>query len=279
LVENGPVRIALRVESDYGSSRLIQDFRLYSGSAQVDVHARLEWREARRMMKLRFPLNLNHMRSINEIPYGSIERFANGEEQPGQSWVDVSGLSKDNDRPFGFSLLNDGCYSFDVNIRDLGMTVLRSPIYAHHMPVEPQPGGDYTYMDQGWHEFNYSLLPHGSSWETAGTVRRAAELNQAAIVLPATLNPTGSLPNRSAYLWAEPENIQVTALKRAEEGDDLILRAFESSKAETQAILHLDFYGRVIEAQFSPNEIKTFRIPRDPVKPVIETGLLEWDQA
>ena len=181
LMENGPVRATLRVESRFGSSMLVQDFYLYRDAAQVEVRAKIDWHEKHQMLKLRFPLDLSHMRATYEIPYGTIERFANGEEDPGQSWVDVSGLSRGTVMPYGFSLLNDGKYSFDVHIRDLGMTVLRSPIAAHHMPVEPRPGTDYTYLDQGWQEFQYVLQPHIGSWEQAETVRRAAELNQPAL--------------------------------------------------------------------------------------------------
>jgi alpha-mannosidase len=34
----------------------------------------------------------------------------------------------------------------------------------------------------------------------------------------------------------------------------------------------------VIEADFGPAEIKTFRVPRDASRPVVETNLLEWTE-
>ncbi|MCJ7701268.1 MAG: hypothetical protein MUO62_06765, partial [Anaerolineales bacterium] len=58
---------------------------------------------------------------------------------------------------------------------------LRSPAYAHHIPAELKPGAAYAFIDQGIQQFNYTMLPHTGSWETAGTVQRAAELNQAPI--------------------------------------------------------------------------------------------------
>ena len=57
------------------------------------------------------------------------------------------------------------------------MTVLRSPIYAHHVRYVPEADGNYSFIDQGIQHFNYSLLPHEGTWEQAGTARRAAELN------------------------------------------------------------------------------------------------------
>mgnify|MGYP000281851555 CR=1 FL=1 len=108
-----------------------------------------------------------------EIPYGHIQRENTGDEEPGQSWLDLSGTVRATGATYGLSLLNNGKTSYDVNVRDIGLTVLRSPIYAHHLPVQPEAGQSYRAIDQGEQRFTYSLLPHTGGWETAGTVRQA----------------------------------------------------------------------------------------------------------
>ena len=95
LVEHGPVKSVIRVTSRYGSSRLVQDFAMYPDREQIDVSVMVDWHEQLKMLKLRFPVNVKFMKVTYEIPYGHTERFANGEEEPGQSWVDVSGVSRD----------------------------------------------------------------------------------------------------------------------------------------------------------------------------------------
>jgi alpha-mannosidase len=278
LVACGPVKAVIRVASEYGASRLIQDFTMYPDLETIEVQVTLDWREQFKALKLRFPLNLSHMRATYEIPYGHKERFASGEEEPGQSWVDLSGMSRDSGAPYGFSLLNDGKYSFDVNIRDIGLTVLRSPIYAHHIPAEPDPEGHYAFIDQGLQRFGYALLPHSGSWEEAGTVRRAAELNLRPIPLAASYHPEGTLPLSNSFVSVNRENLLVSVLKQAEQGDDLILRCVETSKEATRAEICLPYWQRAIEADFGPCEIKTFRIPRDRARPIVETNLLEWSK-
>ncbi len=275
LVEQGPVMSVIRVKSQYGASQLVQEFTLYAALEQIDVHVTVDWREQFKMLKLRFPLNLNMMTATYEIPYGHIERFANGEEEPMQSWVDVSGVSKDTGELFGLSILNDGKYSADVNIRDIGLTVLRSPIYAHHMPVVPDPEGSYSFIDQGMQHFTYSLLAHAGGWEHAGTVRRAAELNQRPIVLVETYHPKGTLPQSDSFLQVDQDNIIVSVVKQAEDNDDIILRAYETNQSSTHATICLPKLDRVIQADFGPCEIKTWRVPRDRSLPVIVTNLLE----
>lgn len=282
LVEHGPVKSVIRVRSTYGNSTLVQDFTMYPKLDQIDVHVTVDWAEQFKALKLRFPMNLTHMRAVSEIPYGSIERFANGEEEPGQRWLDLSGMARDTGEPYGLSLLNDAKYSYDVNIRDIGLTVLRSPVYAHHIPAQPQPGGHYRFIDQGLQRFTYSLLPHTGTWQDAGTVRRAAELNEQPTTLVGTYHPNGTLPQSDSYLQVDQPNVNVTVLKQAEDSEtsegDLILRCYETAKTATEATITLPQWSRFIEAHFGPSEIKTFRIPRDPSKPIVETNLIELDE-
>ncbi|HEU4743684.1 MAG TPA: glycosyl hydrolase-related protein, partial [Anaerolineales bacterium] len=154
--------------------------------------------------------------------------------------------------------------------------VLRSPAYAHHIPAVLEPEGNYTFIDQGIQRFRYTLFPHAGSWENAGTVRRAAELNQPPAALFATFHPEGALPPSDSFLTVEPENVMVTVLKQAEDGDGIVLRAFETCGSAAHASIRLPKLGRVIEADFGANEIKTFFIPSGSSKTIIETNLLEW---
>jgi alpha-mannosidase len=52
----------------------------------------------------------------------------------------------------------------------------------------------------------------------------------------------------------------------------------EVHKEAAHATICFPQWGRVIQADFSPCEIKTFRLPRDPTQPVVETNLLEWTE-
>lgn len=276
LVESGPVRAVLRVTSTYERSTLVQDFTMYSDLDQIDVHVTVDWREQQKMLKLRFTVNQIFMRATYEIPYGHIQRENTGDEEPGQRWLDLSGTVRATGTQYGLSLLNDGKYSFDVNVRDIGLTVLRSPIYAHHIPAQPQAGQSYRHIDQGEQRFTYSLLPHAGGWESAGTVQRAAELNQRPVVLLATFH-AGPLPQSAGYAHSTPDNVLISVVKQAEDGGDLIVRAYETAKIATDATIHLPGWNRTISAHFGPCEIKTFRVPADDALPIVETNLIELD--
>jgi alpha-mannosidase len=274
-VEHGPVKSVIRVTSEYGNSKIVQDFSMYRDLEQIDVKVTVDWREHFKMLKLVFPVNLIFTRQSYEIPFGYIEREHNGEEEPGQSWIDYSGVIRSGGTLYGLSLMNDAKYSYSIHNKEMALTVLRSPIYAHHDPTVPDPQGHYSFIDQGIQHFNYSLLPHEGNWEQAGTVKRAAELNQRPTTMIETYHE-GQLPQQDSFLSVDQDNIIVSAVKQAEDNDDMIIRCYETSKTAAEGIIRLPKWNREIRAKFAPCEIKTFRVPKDSSLPVTETNLLEW---
>jgi alpha-mannosidase len=270
LVEHGPVRGVLRIESSFGPSTLVEDVVLDAGARFVEVRCALDWREKLRVLKLRIPTTIEARRATFEVPYGHVERDADGDEQPAQAWVDVS------DGRAGISVLNDSKYGHDVHGGDIGITVARSAVYAwHHPRVLDDPTGRYEYLDQGRQDFVYRLVPHAGDWRAARTVRLAAELNQAPFPLIESYH-AGDLPPEASYASDDGGDVVVGVVKAAEDGNAVIVRAYESAGRAAASRIDLPLVDRTIEAQFGPAEIKTFRVPLDPASPIVETNLLEW---
>lgn len=275
ITEHGPVRVALRIESDYGRSTLVEELLLSAGSRQVEVRTTVDWHEQLKLLKLRFPTALTDVTATHEIPYGHLERTPDGTEEPAQAWVDVSGTLPGG-RSAGLAVANDGKYGHDVTGGEIGLTALRSPVYAWHEPHRLDPDGIYDYLDQGRQDFRCLLIPHGGDWRTADPVRRAAELNQSAFALLETFH-AGPLAQRASHADDGGSGVVVTVLKSDEDGTgDVVVRAYESAGRPERARIALPVLGgRVIESDFGACEIKTFRVPRDPQQPVAETDLLE----
>ncbi|SEC86939.1 alpha-mannosidase [Streptomyces melanosporofaciens] len=275
LVESGPVRAVLRVESAYGRSEMAEELVLSAGSRHVEVRTVVDWHERLTLLKLRFPTALTDVTATHEIPYGHLERTPDGTEEPTQAWVDVTGTLPGGARA-GLTVVNDSKYGHDVHGGEIGMTALRSPVYAWHEPKVLDDDGVYAYLDQGRQEFRYLLLPHGADWRAADPARRAAELNQPVFTLLETFHD-GPIPQVRANVDDGAGAVTVSVVKGAEDGSgDLVVRAYESHGRAAAARITLPLLGeRAIEADFGPYEIRTFRVPRDPALPVIETDLLE----
>lgn len=260
--ENGPVRIVLHIETHWGHSTAVQQLILYRDIELIECRLTINWQERMKMLKLSFPLQIKNPRATYDTAYGSIERKCNGEEEPGQQWVDVSGEASTaggETIAYGFSLLNDSKYGFDVLDSDLRMSVLRSPIYAYHDPYKPEPNRAYVYQDQGIQTITYRLAPHAGAWQTADVSRRAWELN----VRPLWVNEyihAGDLPVDAAFVTVEPANIVLSVCKIAEDSDTLIVRGYESAGTATHAMLSLPMMAVRHEVMFRAHEIKTLCI-------------------
>lgn len=265
VMDSGSVRKAVRLTSGYGKSTLTQTFILGADSDEIKVETKVNWQEQRKALKLDFQLSDEGARGACEIPYGHMAKKSDGFEEPMQSWADLSGEG------VGLSVLNDGRYSVDFRPGILGMTVLRSPVYAHHDPYVLREDEEYSYMDQGISEFAYVLKPHGGDWRSAGTVKSAMLLNQPLVSMFETYHK-GDLPQKAGHISVSRENIVMTALKKAYQGEGNVIRLYETDGIETEVKLRL--FETEFGAKFSPYEIKTFRIGDDGS--VSEVNLIEW---
>jgi alpha-mannosidase len=228
LVESGPLRAVIRIKQHFQNSVFVRDVTMYAGVPRVDVKMRADWHEKHILLKVAFPLSAHSPKATYEIPYGSVERpttrntpAERGEfEVPALQWADIS------DPQHGFSLLNDSKYGYDAKGNVLRLSLLRSPEW-------PDP-----HADEGEHEFTYSLYPHRGTWRDAETVRQGYGLNYRLLSTNAEKHE-GALAREHSFLQVEPQNVVVTALKKAEDDGALILRFYEWAGKETYVRLHL----------------------------------------
>jgi alpha-mannosidase len=286
LLEHGPVKSTIRVVYVYENSSLTQDFTLYRHSPDVHVRVDADWHEHEKMLKFKFPCNLDFITASAETPYGYIHREANGAEEPCQSWVDISGTSQDTLKPYGVSVLNDGKYSYAADVKSdrlgsgktLELTALRSPRFAHHSPYNPADHDrDFQYLDQGRQTFHYVIHPHSGHLDQSGVIQAAAELNQPPAALMATFHSGKDLlPQSASFISVDNPAVITSSVKTAEDNSgDLIIRCFESQGHRTHTAITLPHLNRQVEVEFSPHEIKTIRIPVSPQQVSWETDILE----
>ncbi|GGO25995.1 alpha-mannosidase [Deinococcus humi] len=260
VLEHGPVRSTIRTVSRFGRSTLTQDYILYAAQPHIEVRVRVDWHEQHRVLKLNFPTHLHFPEATFEAPYGVTTRPTTGDEQPGQRWIDLSGVHRPSGVIRGLSLINDAKYSYHALDADIGLTVLRSPVIAHHDPYVPSEGGDYRFMDQGEQQFTYWLYPHAGTWRDAGTPREAAVFTERPLVIPETYHD-GPFAPAASFMQVEPANAQITVFKRAENNHGYVLRLVETQGRPIRAQVDLPLLTCSFETELGAFEIKTVLIP------------------
>jgi alpha-mannosidase len=223
LVDKGPMRATIRVSRSWQSSKFVQDITLYAGSDKVDVVNDIDWHETHVLLKAAFPLAASGPMATYEIPYGNIERPTTRNntweqarfEVPAMRWADLG------DGQHGFSLINESKYGYDAKDNVLRLSLLRSPTW-------PDP-----VADRGHQHFSYALYPHVRTWKQALTERAGYEYNYQLRAMQVESH-TGSLPAEHSYLSVAPENVVLTAVKKAEDNNGLIFRVFEWAGKESE---------------------------------------------
>lgn len=269
LVEKGPARAVIRVKHRFGESHLSQDFILGSNAKTLRVKCKAMWQEKFTLLKMSFPVDGVNTENTYEIPAGFIKRPTNGEEEPALRWGAVSFDADNNRRTLG--IINDSKYSYDCPENDLRITLLRNVIFADH--YSNRPAADFNFTDEGKSTFEYGIFLCDGEPQANGIVNEAAFFNVRPVVVPESYHK-GSEPQKKSFVRCDKDNIVLTAFKLCEDNSgDVIMRFYETSGKETRANIVCDMLECGFKADFSPEEIKTFRITAD--SKVFEENFLE----
>jgi alpha-mannosidase len=260
----------IRVTHHFQNSKFVQTYSLSAEGDMVDVGNQIDWHESHILLKAAFPLAASGPFATYEIPYGTIDRPTTRNnswekaqfEVPAQRWADLG------DGKHGFSLLNDSKFGYDGVGNLLRLTLLRSPKW-------PDPDAD-----MGHHHFHYALYPHQGTWKDAMTVRRGWEYNYPLHGV-VTMAHGGTLPAQHSFAAVTPDNVVLTAVKKAEDANGLIFRVYEWAGKESTVEFHvpagaesatvtnmmeepegspLQVTGDVVKAPIKPYEILTIRV-------------------
>ena len=242
IAENGPVRVALEITRETAGSRFVQTISLATGDAgkRVEFGNAIDWETRERNLKATFPLTASNEMATYNWDIGTIERRTAEPkkfEVPSHQWIDLTDASDS----FGATVLTDAKNGSDKpDDHTLRLTLLRTPGVA---------GGyhDQATQDLGHHEFTYGLAGHTRGWRGAETDWQGQRLNAPLIAFTASPHP-GALGKTFSLLKLSNPRIRVLALKKAEAGDELILRMVELD-GKPQPDVHVSFAAPITGAR------------------------------
>ena len=186
-------------------------------------------------LRVMFPTNIPAKNSSAEEPFDVVDRpIDRGPDSPWrdtwnpthphQRFVDVS------DGKVGLALINDGLREYEVtddSSRTIGLTLLRAfevalTTVAWRWERHPEMKGSQSL---GEHEFNYLIYPHGGDWDVGQVMTQADRFNVP--VLPVQAGPyKGDLPKSSSFVELQPSELMISAVKRAEKSENIIIRLY-----------------------------------------------------
>lgn len=229
VVESGDLRVVLEFKREFGNSLMTQRIILRAGSARLDFDTTVDWLERDKVLKVNFPLAIQTDHSVCEIQYGHVRRPVHRNtswdaarfEIPMQRWIDLA------ESDYGVALLNNGIFGCDVLGGRVRLTLLKAG-------SAPDPDAD-----RGVHRRTFSIFPHLGNTLQGEVIDEALALNVPLLIRPGT--PSGE-PSKS-WVNISGDAVTLEALKRSEDGKDVILRLIEAGGRRTRTSVTLDLPG------------------------------------
>ena len=257
----------IRVKRRFSKSTIDQTIWLYPDTDRIDFQTTVDWHNEHICLKTAFPIAVNATSATYDIQFGNVERptTRNNSWESAKFEVCAHKFADLSESDYGVTLLNDCKYGYEVYGSEIKLTLLRSATY-------PNPNGD-----KGIHEFTYSLRTHAHALRNSDIYKTAYELNNP-IELRKTVHGDGSLLAEYSFVCATGENIIIDTVKKTENGDGYIVRAFESLNKTSDCVLQfgqtpkaiyecdltenaerkVESDGKRVTVHFKPFEIKTF---------------------
>jgi len=226
----GPLRASLKVSRKILNSEYSQIISMDYDSPRLNFETFIDWRDRKTLLKVAFPVDVLSPTATYEIQWGNVERPTHRNtswdwarfETVAHKWVDLS------EGGYGVSLLNDCKYGHDIHENVIRLTLLRGT-------TAPDENADI-----GEHQFSYSILPHAGRWNE-DTVASAYALNDPILVFsPEKKMPIKQHPLKSLINVDQP-NIVIETIKKAEDGNGIIIRLYENQRKRSRAGIQTGF--------------------------------------
>ena len=276
IIEDGPVRTIVEAVFEYGDSTMCRRYYLSKNSSEIKVCDKVYWNEKMKMLKISVPTTICG-EYIGQAAYGSEKLLTNGEEMVSGKW----NLVKDD--KFAISVINSSTHGSDCLDGEMRITLLRAPGYSAgksdfsvRKPYIMEQDRFSPFIDQGEHDFTF-VFDAGTAEERLEKIEREAnafaEEPFALSFFPIgctkdeenTIKPFASLSDGAVTL---------SAFKKAERGDDFVLRLFNPTNKARTTKLSMPALGLCEEFSLEPFEIATYRVNPE-TKQIRKTDLTE----
>lgn len=245
VVEQGPVRVTLKIQRKGLNSEITQLYSLAAGEAgkRLEVNNKIDWQSREVSLKASFPLAVSNENATYNLGVGTISRGNNNEKQfevPFKEWFDLT----DKTGKYGVSILEDCKYGADKpDNNTLRLTLLYTP--GINLPNWKWTMYEST-QDWGIHDVKYAVYGHAGDWSKAESPWQAKFFNQPLVAFEAPKHG-GELGQSLSLISINNPQVGVMAFKKMEQGDYYLVRVNELSGKDLKN-LKITFPSAVVDA-------------------------------
>ena len=150
----------------------------------------------------------------------------------------------------GLAVLSQGLHEHEA-LRDesgltLALTLVRSVGWLSRGDLATRPGhagpaiATPDAQCPGLHTFRYGLLPYRGEASRSALPQLAAEFDSPLLARPAPVQH-GTLPPRHGFVSLEPEELVLSAVKRSETGNRVVVRYYNAGESSAKGRIRFGF--------------------------------------
>lgn len=256
-VEYGEFRTVLKAKYTFRSSLLTLYYSFYKDTDYFDIRYVVNWNEDHIALKL--VAKTGYEKLIVSSPFATEERADCTGDEPMGEWLTM--YSDDE----GVSIVGDSSFAYTKNGGEIGVSVLRSCIYAEMTLEDEMPKEDYPIMEQGVTEGSIRIVMHKGDFCQNKIPHMAKAFVNAPIVL-SEANHDGVYDSFESFVSLDAKSVFITALKRAEKSDATVIRLNEFAGCAQK--VSLKYFDCVHTIDMKPYEIKTLLLKDSSVSEI-----------
>ncbi len=256
VIEDGEVRTVVEATFGYNDSYIVQRYYLPKKGSWMDVETRVFWNEKDRMLKLSLPLEGGSKEVLGQVAYGVQKLPVDGTESVAQKWVAVVSDGQET-----LSVINNGTYACDFKDNELRLSLVRSPAYSALTDGKSEfvPQDRFSpRIDQGERLFRFRISAGKANERLAHIDREALVFNEAPMAV--SFFPSGQQTPSGMLLKLSDDAVQATAIKKADRGENLVVRLFEPTGMERSTRLIIPSLELDEKIDLKGFEIKTLLV-------------------
>ena len=276
LSTTGPVFASLVFRTrdpDNQASTITQEARLYQGLNRIDFINRVDgfFNFLGQSRYFAFPFDVPDFEFRMDVPLAVMEPYY--EQLPDfakyyavQHWIDVSSQTED----FGvaWATVEGPMVELGEITKKANWATFAEPVGIEYdpgeYPYEPRfphiyseimnnfQNTNFNYLQWGNGTWRYSIAGHEGGWNQPAVTRFGWGLSSPLIPHYPEESSTGALPDSMSFFRVSAENVNILAVKRAEQENGYLVRLFENEGKPTKATLEVPILTN-LEAMLTDN--------------------------
>lgn len=265
------------------------EVKLFSEVQRIEFKTKFDNKACDHRLRVEFPTAIKSDYVYAEGHFDVVKRLIKLPDSEG--WVEKayktahnSGFIDINDGKYGLAILNKGLPEYEIipDNNTIALTLLRSVGWLSRGDLEYKRGGNAgpsisTPEAQclGENTFSYALIPHQGNWDDARISQKTRQY-KTKILTRQLENQSGNLPSSCSFIQLEGKYLEISAIKKNEFEDKLVVRIYNPTNRETTGKIKLRFnvhkvylgrldesykeelsYNNGVEIAIKPKEIKT----------------------